>query len=245
MFSFFRKKRQPASLPFTTDIHAHVIPGVDDGATDPANAADIIEGMREWGIKRIIASPHYTLGTFENTPAKLQPAYDALKEELKKRGTDIDISFGGEYRIDDHFMNCLESGEISLMPNQHILIENSFLQEPGNLDRLVFDLQVKGLRPIMAHPERYAYYHNKFGRYQKLHDAGLSFQINLLSIAGAYGKEVEKIAEKLMDAGLVDYVGTDIHNLRHVEIINQYLRTKNAEKHFHTLAGRIRNDRDF
>lgn len=245
MFSFFSKKREPIQLPFHTDIHCHIIPGVDDGSPDAATSANLIENMQRWGIRRIIASPHVTQGTFENTPETLEPAFCELREELDKRQNNIDISYSGEYRIDDLLMRRLESGNIKLMPNGFIIIENSFLQEPWNIERLVFDLQVRGIRPILAHPERYTYYYNKPKRYRKLHDAGLAFQINVLSLAGAYGKAEQKVAEQLIADGLVDYLGTDLHRARHVEAIDEYLCSKNAGKHFHALDGKLRNDTDF
>ena len=245
MFSFFSKKREPIQLPFRTDIHCHIIPGVDDGSPDAATSADLIENMQRWGITRIIASPHVTQGTFENTPETLEPAFRELRDELDRRGNNIDISYSGEYRIDDFLKRRLDQGDIKLMPNGFIIIENSFLQEPWNIDRLIFDLQVRGMRPILAHPERYTYYFKQPNRYRKLHDAGLAFQINVLSLAGAYGKPEQKVAEQLIADGLVDYLGTDLHRARHVEAIDEYLRTKTAEKHFHALAGKLWNDIDF
>lgn len=245
MFSFFSKKRSPIEFPVHTDIHCHIIPGVDDGSPDPKTSADLIENMQRWGIRRIIASPHFTQGTFENSTATLDPALAALKDELKARGNDIDVTYSGEYRIDDFLQQKLDANDITLMPGGHMIIENSFLQEPWNIDQLVFDLQVRGIRPILAHPERYSYYYNKFKRYRQLHEAGLAFQINVLSLAGAYGKAEQKIAEQLIAEGLVDYLGTDLHRQRHVEAIDEYLTTKTAEKHFHALAGLVRNDEDF
>ncbi|MDE6276552.1 MAG: hypothetical protein K2M06_00410 [Muribaculaceae bacterium] len=245
MFSFLRKKRAPLALPFHTDIHCHIIPGVDDGAQDASSAADLIEAMQRWGIKKIIASPHYTQGTFENSPSTIEAAYQELKAELARRGNDIDVSYSGEYRIDDLLERRMAAGELSLLPDNSIIIENSFLQEPWNIDQLVFDLQVRGMRPILAHPERYSYYYNKQRRYKQLHDAGLAFQLNVLSLAGAYGKAEQKVAESLISEGFVDYLGTDLHRRRHVEAIDEYLTTKTAEKHFHDLAGMIRNDTDF
>ena len=245
MFSFFSKKRNPIHLPIQTDIHCHIIPGVDDGSPDASTSADLIEAMQKWGIKKIIASPHYTLGTFENSPATLEPAYQALLAELKARGNDIDVSYSGEYRIDELLQRRMASGDMSLLAGDAIIIENSFLQEPWNLEQLVFDLQVRGLRPILAHPERYSYYYNKPKRYKQLHDAGLEFQINVLSLAGAYSRQEQKIAEGLINEGLVDYLGTDLHRKSHVEAIDQYLTTKTAEKHFAALAGMLHNDEDF
>lgn len=135
------------------------------------------------------------------------------------------------------FTDSLEANELMLLPNSHILIENSFIQEPWNLDNLVFDLQVKGLVPILAHPERYSYYYSQKKRFNALHDAGLKFQINLLSLAGAYGPAERSMAEHLIKQGLVDFIGTDIHRLSHVEKI-KYLLTKDAQRHGSPLKTR-------
>lgn len=243
MFSIFsRKEKSPATLCFRTDIHCHVIPGVDDGSRNVETSVELIEAMQGFGIERIIASPHVTQESFENNSSTIDPALDLLHNELRRRGNNIEISHSAEYRIDDLFLQRLESNELMLLPNNHILIENSFFQEPWNLENLVFSLQVKGLVPILAHPERYSYYYNNKDRYHALHEAGLRFQINLLSLADAYGKNERNIALYLIKNGLVDFVGTDIHNLRHISAINDYLTTKNAYSDMDALRGVIRND---
>lgn len=243
MFNIFsRKEKSPATLCFRTDIHCHVIPGVDDGSRNVETSVELIEAMQGFGIERIIASPHVTLESFENSSSTISPALELLQNELRRRGNNIEISHSAEYRIDDLFLQRLESNELMLLPNNHILIENSFLQEPWNLENLVFSLQVKGLVPILAHPERYSYYYNNKDRYHALHEAGLRFQINLLSLAEAYGKNERTIALYLIKNGLVDFVGTDIHNLRHISAINDYLTTKNAYSDMDALRGVIRND---
>lgn len=246
MFSIFKRKPSaPAALPFATDIHCHVVPGVDDGSPDAATSAELIERMQQWGIRRIIASPHVTQNTFENSRDTLGPAMEALHAELGKRGNAIDVSHAAEYRIDDLFKQRLDRNDLFLLPGKYILIENSFLQEPWGLDQLIFDLQVKGLHPILAHPERYAYYHRHHSRYRELHDRGLDFQINLLSLAGAYGPEEKKTALRLLADGLVDYIGTDLHKASHADRIDAYLRTADARAHMADAAGTIRNDIDF
>lgn len=246
MFSFFKKKpSEPAELPFHTDIHCHVVPGVDDGSPDAKTSADLIEAMQGWGIRRIIASPHVTQYTFENDSATIEPAMQALQAELDSRGNAIAVSHSAEYRLDELFLRRLESNDLMLLPDDHILIENSFLQEPWNLDQLVFDLQVRNLRPILAHPERYAYYYNRKERYAELHSTGLAFQINLLSLAGHYGKAEQKIAEHLIAEGLVDFIGTDLHRRSHAASIDAYLRTSQARRHFDALARTLRNDTAF
>lgn len=243
MFNLFnRKEKSPARLCFQTDIHCHIIPGVDDGSRDVETSVGLVEAMQSFGIGRIIASPHVTQEHFENNSSTIDPALELLHNELRRRGNNIEISHSAEYRIDDLFLQRLENNELMLLPNNHILIENSFLLEPWNLDELVFSLQVKGLVPILAHPERYSYYYNNKDRYRVLHDAGLRFQINLLSLAGAYGKTERTIALHLIKDSLVDFIGTDIHNNRHISVIADYLTTRNAYSDMETLSGVIRND---
>lgn len=246
MFSFFKKKNTtPAELAFHTDIHCHIVPGVDDGAKDPVKAADLVERMQAWGIRRIIASPHVTQYTFENDLSTLTPAIEALRAELQQRNNPIDLTHAAEYRIDELFMQRLDNNELMLLPEGRILIENSFLQEPWNLDQLVFDLQVKGLKPILAHPERYAYYGSRKDRLAELHSAGLSFQINLLSLAEAYGRAEKKMAEYIIGKGYADYVGTDLHRADQADVVDSYLLTSDARAHMADLAATIRNDKDF
>jgi tyrosine-protein phosphatase YwqE len=161
MFNFFKKKQEPAQLCFNTDIHCHIIPGIDDGSPDVGTSIELIERMKGWGITRIVATPHVTQASFENTPEIMSQALDSLNKGLQARNINIDITHSAEYRIDELFLKHLNEGIIVPMPSKYILVENSFIQEPWNLDQLLFDLKVKGYNPILAHPERYFYYHQK------------------------------------------------------------------------------------
>lgn len=242
MFNFFSKRREPQQLFFSTDIHCHVLPGIDDGSPDAATSAELIERMQGWGIRRIFASPHIAYGTFPNTPETIAASLAELKDNLVKRGNDIFISNSAENRIDDLLLKNLADDNMLTLPDKRILIENSFMQEPWNLDQLIFDLQVKGYRPILVHPERYSYYYNKKDRYTTLHGAGAAFQINLLSLAGYYGRDEKRFAEYLIDQGLVDYIGSDLHRHSHADAIDAYLASKDYLRHRDKLQGRIGND---
>lgn len=242
MFSIFKKKLEPQPLFFKTDIHCHVLPGIDDGAPDAATGADLVQEMQKWGIDRIIASPHITYGTFDNNAATTDAAMAELQAELDRRGCTVQLSHSAENRIDDLFIKNYEQGTLITLPGNRVLVENSFFQEPWNLDQLLFDLQVKGFRPILVHPERYSYYYGKKDRYATIHNGGTAFQINILSLAGHYGRDEKRFAEYLIEQGLVDYVGTDLHRASHVESINRYLASKDYLRHRDALAGRIGND---
>ena len=243
MFNFFTKKSAPEPLFVSTDIHCHVLPGIDDGSPDVNTSIELIEGMKQWGIRRIIASPHVTFGTFPNTPDTVAPAREALQRELDARGIEIELSNSAEYRIDDLFAEQMDKGILMPLPDNYLLIENSFIQEPWNIESLIFELQVKGFRPILAHPERYAYYYAHKSRYKALHDAGLMFQINFLSLAGHYGRNEKRFAEYLIEQGFVDFVGTDLHRHSHIAAISDYLCTKDYKRHRDALANRVLNNR--
>lgn len=242
MFNFFSKPRPRQDLFFETDIHCHVLPGIDDGSPDVATSVELIERMQSWGIKRIIASPHITFQTFENDESTISAAQAALQQALNERGNNIELSHSAENRIDDMLLKNIENDTVITLPDKRVLIENSFMLEPWNLDTLLFDLQVKGFRPILVHPERYPYYYRHKERYEQLHNAGAAFQINLLSLAGYYGKAERQIADYLIEKGLVDYVGTDLHRRAHADSIEEYLSSKDYLKHREALEGKIGND---
>ncbi len=241
---FGSSKKEPAKTFFKTDIHCHVVPGVDDGSPDVKTSLELIDRMRSWGIERIIASPHVTSATFENTPDTLDPALQSLNDALLSGTSSGDKPFqverSAEYRLDDFFSEQLEKKNITPLPNNYLLIENSFVQEPWNLDNIIFDLRIAGYYPILAHPERYLYYHSRRDRYNEIHARGAMFQINLLSLAGHYGKNEQQMAEWLISKGLVDFIGTDLHNHRHADAIEAYLSTKQYKRHAEAI--RVRND---
>lgn len=242
MFNFFSRKTTPEPLFFKTDIHCHVLPGIDDGSPDASTSADLIEKMQEWGIERIIASPHVTDQVFPNTMVTADAAMAELQAELDKRGNSIKLSHSAENRIDDLFIKNLNDNTLMTLPGNRVLVENSFMLEPWNLDQLLFELQVKGLRPILVHPERYSYYYGKKDRYTTLHNGGTAFQVNVLSLAGHYGRDEKRFAEYLIEKGLVDYLGTDLHREAHVASISHYLASKDYLRHREALSGKIQND---
>jgi len=241
MFSFFSKKA-PVKLWFSTDIHCHILPGIDDGSPNAERSVELIERMQQWGIQRIFASPHVTQGSFCNTPETIAAARVCLQQALDERDNKLVLGNSAEYRLDDLFAEHREKGILLTLPGNRLLVENSFVQEPLSFDNLLFSLQVDGFRPILVHPERYYYYYSTPERYRAIHNAGVEFQINLLSLSGYYGKDERRIAEKLIDMGLVDYIGTDLHGHRHADSIDAYLGSRECKRHRAALENMVKND---
>ena len=242
MFNFFSKKRAPQQLWFSTDIHCHILPGIDDGSPDVETSVDLVERMQAWGIKRIIASPHVTDMTFPNTHETIAKAREELQSALSAKGNKVELSNSAEYRIDDLFMAHLADGTLINLPGNHLLVENSFMQEPWDLDNLLFELQVKGFQPILVHPERYSYYYTNKERYASIFNGGTKFQINLLSLTGYYGKDEKRIAEYLIEHSMVNFIGSDIHRHSHADQIDAYLASKDYERHRAALEACTLND---
>lgn len=245
VFNFLHKKSssdEDCKLFFTTDMHSHVVPGIDDGSPSAERSVELVRHMQRWGLEKLIVTPHVTQDTFENTPEIIEEAYGKLTTALSAAGLRLDLDHSAEYRIDELFIDMLEAGELRRLHGDYLLVENSYIQEPYNLDQILFQIGLKGYRPVLAHPERYAYYHDKRHRYDELHGKGILFQVNLLSLAGFYGKETKKIAEMLVEKRYVDFLGTDLHRRLHLEAIDKYLGSKDYRRHRQALEGRILND---
>lgn len=231
LFDFFGKKKETNSTIFyDTEVHCHILPGIDDGSPNVETSVELVKQMQSWGIRSIVTTSHVTESTFENTPETIQNAYNSLQAALTAQNIDIKIHLSAEYRMDEFFTKQLNNATILPFPDNHILIENSFYQPYWEIKELIFDLQLKGYTPILAHPERYMYYHKTPKIYTELHEQGCLFQVNLLSLAGYYYPEVKEMAWLLLDKGMADFIGSDLHNTTHTSFITQYLGSKEYNK---------------
>lgn len=223
-------------------MHCHIVPGVDDGSPDIPTSLFLLEQMSEWGLERIYASPHSTQDSFENTPLTIATPFAELCRSAKEKGLPVELHHHFEYRLDEFFLTQLDCDNIVSLPGRFLLIENPFSNEPWGMEQLVYDLINKGYNPVLAHPERYQYYsRNHRNRYADLHNKGLYFQINLLSLAGHYGKRERETALYLLKNNMVQFVGTDLHRATHVESIRRYLSSANFLKD-QKLFDRLYND---
>jgi tyrosine-protein phosphatase YwqE len=208
-----------------TDIHSHLIPGIDDGAQTIEDSVVLIQQLHGMGFNQIVTTPHIKSDHFPNNSVNIKAGLHTLQQTLHERNINIPVKAAAEYYIDDHFMNLLEEGDLLTVTDNQVLVELSFMFEPVRLSDILFKIQTKGFRPIMAHPERYAYYHNNIDAYRALKDKGCLLQLNTISLSGYYGKPVKHIAEKLLHEKLYDYCGTDMHHVRHAESMQKLLQS--------------------
>lgn len=220
---FFKPKKQTFAFGslFKTDMHSHILPGIDDGAPDIETSVLLVEGLIRSGYQRLIATPHIMSDHYPNTSTSIKQALYILREELKKKQIDIPIDAAAEYMLDDNFEKLLDAGDLLTIGTNLLLVETFFQSPPPNFQELLFKMQLKNYGIILAHPERYHFINEDMVFLEDLKTKGVYLQVNALSFTGYYGKKEKMIAEKMLDAGLIDFVGTDIHHQRHLKVLEE------------------------
>lgn len=216
MWSIFNKKKQKGDEIgglLNIDIHAHWLPGIDDGAKNVEQSIEMIRKYVDMGYRKLIATPHIYSQFYQNDEKTIKAAFDKLSPYTNEAYPELELSYAAEYFLDDYFQTLLAQKSLLPVFENFVLVEQSFLAETPGLEQYFFEMQVKGYRPIFAHVERYIYYKNQLDRLISIRDSGVKFQVNLLSLAGKYGTEIQKQAMFLVKNDLVDYWGTDAHSV--------------------------------
>ncbi|WP_139367148.1 tyrosine-protein phosphatase [Sediminibacterium ginsengisoli] len=228
MFGLFRnKKTEPTDLSFlSTDMHSHLLPALDDGAEDIEQSVQLITEMRALGYRKLICTPHVMADMYRNTPASISEAHAKLEKRLADNGpADIEIAYAAEYMLDEGFTLNRNNHSLLKLTGNYLLIEMSYLAESPFLHNEIFELSLSGYQPVLAHPERYNFYHNDYAVYRKLCDAGCLLQVNLLSFTGYYGPAVKNIATRLLKDKLITLAGSDVHHMKHIAALKTLSRT--------------------
>jgi len=221
----------PKEIPqITTDIHSHLIPGIDDGSKNMEQSIEMIERFIDLGYTKLITTPHIMSHRFPNTRAILEEGLEALKKELQTRDLDIEIEIASEYYLDETVMELVEKRDIMTFGKSYMLFEMSYVQPLHHLEEMIFEIKVAGYTPVLAHPERYLYMHKDFSKYERLKEKGVLFQVNIPSLGGYYSKSVQKIAKKIADAGMIDFVGSDAHKMAQLKALAE-VRAKKTYAH--------------
>jgi protein-tyrosine phosphatase len=233
MFSFFKKTRNlvPNLSFISADMHSHLLPGLDDGLKTLDETIVFINELYKLGYRKLICTPHVIFDIYPNNPETILSKLDLVHSELKKTNIDITVEAAAEYMVDLEMEKYILSGQPLLtFGNNLILIEMSYVGASPNIEQVIFQLRLKGLQPVLAHPERYIFYHYDFENYHRFIDLGCLLQVNLLSLSGYYGKPVKTIAEKLLKDKIIDLLGTDMHHERHLAALKELASKKEFYK---------------
>ena len=223
-----------------TDLHSHLIPGIDDGCKTIEESLLLIRQFASLGFRKLITTPHIQDEFFRNTPENIKNGLLRLQEAVKEAGIEIQIEAAAEYLIDDGFEKKINEGNLLTFGQRHILVEMSYFMEHPNLKSVLFQLQVDGYKVILAHPERYSYWDKQWHRFEELKDREILFQLNTVSATGYYGTGVKNMAEHLIEKGMYDFMGSDIHNQ---DYMDAFQKSRN-EKYIRMLmtSGKLRNN---
>lgn len=206
-----------------TDIHSHLLPGIDDGSKNFETTLSLIQSLQKIGFEQFITTPHIIKNIWDNSRSGIETLCTSTTEKLSKENVNLPFKAAAEYMMDDSFSKLMESEKLLTLKDNYLLVEMSYINPPMQLYDIIFDIRIAGYQPVLAHPERYIFYHTNFGEYNKLKKAGCMFQMNLLSTVGYYGSAVAKVAQKLLEKGMIDFTGSDLHHENHLKSFDKKL----------------------
>ncbi|MBF9222625.1 capsular biosynthesis protein [Hymenobacter sp. BT662] len=205
-------------------MHSHLLPGLDDGAETVEHSLELLRALRDLGFRKLVMTPHIMGDFYKNTPEGIRAALQLLRDAAAGAGLgDVALDCAAEYYLDEFLGHKLADGTEMLTfggEKRYLLFETSYMNEPLNLFEIIFEMKAQGYRPVLAHPERYTYLYGRLAEIEKLRrNYDVLLQVNLNSLSGYYSPGAKKVAEQLIDGGLVDFVGTDTHHLRHTDTL--------------------------
>jgi protein-tyrosine phosphatase len=223
---FFNRSSKNTATDFSAiglDMHAHLTPGVDDGAQNLTESLALINGLKELGFEHLIATPHTLAGIHPNTKQILAQAHALLEGQIP---SGVQLNLSSEYYLDEQFQHQLNANELMPFKGNRLLIEFSQISRPHDLEEVIFDLGIKGYQPVLAHPERYLFFHKQLDYYKRIKEMGVELQVNALSLTNHYGKNIREVAERLIEKDMIDFIGTDLHHAKHLELLKQVPQSK-------------------
>ncbi len=232
MFSFLTSKTPKVTSPIGVDIHSHLLPGLDDGSKTFDESRDIIRRFEDLGYHKLITTPHIMNDYYRNTPDGIQQKKSELIDFLKDNNSPIQLEAAAEYYLDESLIQAVQNNEslLTFGSSNYLLFETNFLTEPYQLKDFIFKITTQRYKPVLAHPERYEYLNNSFEKLEDLRNRGVSFQLNILSLIGFYSKPIQKMAERMIDKGWVDFLGSDCHNVQYSLLLQKAHETRYFKK---------------
>lgn len=226
MFGLFKKKKVIPDFNFSaigTDMHSHIIPGIDDGAQSVKDSMLLAERFKSLGFSKLIATPHVMADYFRNTPDTISRGLEVLQKGLYEAKIDLEVEAAAEYYLDETLEKKVKQKQVLTFGSQYILFELSYINAPQNLFEIIKLIQEAGYTPVLAHPERYPYYHTSLENYLKIKESGCLLQLNSIALTGYYGSGAKKVADEMVEHHLVDFIGSDMHHLKHAAALENSL----------------------
>jgi protein-tyrosine phosphatase len=211
--SLFRKKKNFKGLLTTIDLHSHLLPGIDDGVQSIEESLEVIKGFINLGYSKLITTPHIMHDFYKNDADIILTKLAEVRRAIGEASLEIEIEAAAEYYLDEYFIEQINSdSKLLTFGDNYVLFELSFMTKPLTIKKAVFNMQTKGYKPVLAHAERYLYYHDSIKDLQELSNNGVLLQLNLLSLSGYYSKYVKKMSNKLIEQKMISFIGSDCHN---------------------------------
>lgn len=197
------------------DLHCHILPGIDDGAADLAVSLDMARAFVADGVSAVACTPHILPGLYLNTGPRIREAVALLQQALDNHAIPLRLVTGADNHIVPDFVAGLRSGHLlSLADTRYVLVEPPHHVAPPRLEELFFNILVAGYVPILTHPERLTWINSHYATMERLADAGVWMQITAGSLAGAFGRNAQYWAERMLSEGRVHIIATDAHDVR-------------------------------
>jgi len=206
-----------------------MLAAIDDGVRSTEQALAIIRVFQKAGYKKMITTPHVMQDYYRNDSTIILERLDELRKYVSEQGVAFEIQAAAEYYLDEALSKKIEDREPLLVFGDHyLLFETNMINEPYGLKDFIFKVTTAGYKPVLAHPERYAYM--TLEKAEDLRNRGVLFQMNILSIIGYYSKPIQRLATQLIDRGWVELLGSDCHTIEQAGLLHQAQKNKSFQK---------------
>ncbi len=219
-------------FPLRVDLHSHLLVGIDDGAASEEEALQMVRCLMQLGYTKAVTTPHVRADVYPNTDEHIEHSLSRLQKLLQAHGISFRVEAAAEYFFDDHFLALLAAQRLRTFGQEGYVLFELPLHAPAlQLHQVVFDMRLAGYKPVLAHPERYPYLVDaSLQTMEELREKGVLFQVNLPSILGHYGFMPKQSARRLMQAHMVDFLGTDMHRAANCTDLQQALELRECRQ---------------
>lgn len=229
LFSFHDKKKSKNCIKLHTDLHSHILPGIDDGASDLDESLEMAQSFINAGLHKIITTPHVHPGVYDNTSQDISNAAHNFQDALKAENIPLKLEYAAEYFVCPEVLTLMQSGEILSFGWNYVLVEFDFFTSPFAPEKFAQDSIKTGYTPVLAHPERYEYWTGNRHAFQQLKNAGYLFQANIPSAANSYGIEAKRNFHYLSSGSMIDFLGSDAHDAATIQSLDDIINSSEVQ----------------